>query len=147
MLSGERPPISSDPVWRNDRYGRPALRAARAQQKSEILDRVGLAVGVEDVVLDVGRGAGWTNVTHSDPSVISRPTADGSGEMRLSHIHRGAQGNVIVAVELVRIFVGSTDDPPDYVVFYGCAGTPRPEDVGNVYLVAETRYLALGTVN
>jgi ubiquinone/menaquinone biosynthesis C-methylase UbiE len=58
MRSSGRHLSSWDPVWRADRYARPALRAARARLKSDLFARVGLLVGAEDVVLDVGCGAG-----------------------------------------------------------------------------------------
>jgi ubiquinone/menaquinone biosynthesis C-methylase UbiE len=58
MRPAQRHLASWDPVWRNDRYGHPALRAARARQKNDFFARAGLVVGAEDVVLDVGCGAG-----------------------------------------------------------------------------------------
>lgn len=91
------------------------------------------------------RGGGWKNATSGDPTVIDRPGLGGGPDLRLSHIHRGAQGNVGVAAQLAKIFAGAAD-PPDYVVFYGCAGAVDSANVERVYLVAETRYISLGTV-
>jgi hypothetical protein len=93
---------------------------------------------------DLRRG-GWKNATSADTTIIARPGLNGGPDIRLSHVHRGAQGNVGVAAQLAKTFANPTDQP-DYVVFYGCAGAIKPANVGRVYLVAETRYLSLGTV-
>jgi hypothetical protein len=102
------------------------------------------AAAVAQVLRDL-QGGGWRPVA-GDRTLLERPAPAGAGgNLRLSHISRGAQGNVVVAEVLARRF--AREDPlPDYIVFYGCAGTVDPENLGRVYLVARTHYLSLGTV-
>jgi nucleoside phosphorylase len=55
-----------------------------------------------------------------------------------------AQGNVLAGAQLAEFF--TDHDPPDYVVFYGCAGALDPADANSVFLVQHANYLSLGTV-
>lgn len=75
---------------------------------------------------------------------IRRPF--GQDLWQLDHIPLGAQGNVIAASELARLFRPRTR-VPDYVVFYGCAGVINSSHQGRVFLVDSVNYLSLGTVD
>ena len=69
---------------------------------------------------------------------------DGSSEWRLEHLPLLAQGNVVAGAQLAELF--QDRQPPDYVVFYGCAGAMNPKDRASVFLVQHANYLSLGTV-
>lgn len=93
--------------------------------------------------------AGWSRVrgvpqTHGRD--LQRPVGSQDDSWRLTHTALRAQGNVVVGAELARTFTGRRT-PPDYVVFFGCAGAIHEANVGGAYLVAEPRYLSLGTVD
>ena len=64
---------------------------------------------------------------------------------RLEHFPLLAQGNVVAATQLARLF-RNRQQPPDFVVFYGCAGAIEPQDTESVFLVETANYVSLGTV-
>jgi nucleoside phosphorylase len=64
---------------------------------------------------------------------------------RLEHLPLLAQGNVVAATQLAELFKGR-QQPPDFVVFYGCAGAVEPDHVESVFLVKTANYASLGTV-
>jgi hypothetical protein len=64
---------------------------------------------------------------------------------RLEHFPLLAQGNVVAAAQLATLFQGRRK-PPDFVVFYGCAGAVQRRDTESVFLVETVNYLSLGTV-
>jgi hypothetical protein len=66
------------------------------------------------------------------------------GEWRLQHVPLQAQGNVVAGAQLAEFF--ADHQRPDYIVFNGCAGALRVEDVASVFLVEFANYLSLGTV-
>jgi nucleoside phosphorylase len=68
----------------------------------------------------------------------------GEDVWRLEHVHLSAQGNVLAGVQLAEFF--ADHNPPDYVVFYGCAGALDPVNGESVFLVRHANYLSLGTV-
>lgn len=69
----------------------------------------------------------------------------GSDLWRLEHFPLLAQGNVVAATQLAELFQGR-QRPPDFVVFYGCAGAVEPQDAESVFLVKTANYASLGTV-
>jgi nucleoside phosphorylase len=73
---------------------------------------------------------------------IRRPY--GADEWRLEHVPLSAQGNVLAGVQLAEIY--RDQHPPDYVVFYGCAGALQPDNAESVFVVRHANYLSLGTV-
>lgn len=77
-------------------------------------------------------------------STITRPF--GGQTWTLSHNSLLAQGNVVAAAELARLY-RSVDDGPEFVVFYGCAGSLDPAHSASVFLVERVNYLSLGTVD
>ena len=105
------------------------------------------AAAVRKVLEDL-QGAGW-KASRSTPESAStgvvRPVGN-DGEWKLTHTGLEAQGNVMVSARLAYEFHGRSGPPPQFVVFYGCAGTIDKNDLASVYLVAETTYLSLGTV-
>jgi ubiquinone/menaquinone biosynthesis C-methylase UbiE len=52
------PPTPWDRIWSYARYSEPSRRRARARQKIDLLTAVGLRVGPQDTVLDLGCGSG-----------------------------------------------------------------------------------------
>jgi hypothetical protein len=98
-------------------------------------------------VLERLQHAGWkkSRSTPHFPTGVERPCGN-DGQWKLTHTALGAQGNMMVSVQLAYAFHGRAGPPPAYVVFYGCAGTIDEDDLASVYLVAETTYLSLGTV-
>lgn len=99
-------------------------------------------------MMDELEAAGWSRVrgvSQDHGKDLQRPVGSEDDTWRLTHTALQAQGNVVVGAELARTFTGRRT-PPDYVVFFGCAGAIRKANVGGAYLVAETRYLSLGTV-
>lgn len=68
----------------------------------------------------------------------------GSAEWRVHHVPLRAQGNVLAGAQLAEFF--RDHQPPDYVVFYGCAGAIAAEDDASMFLVRHVNYLSLGTV-
>lgn len=73
---------------------------------------------------------------------IRRPY--GAEEWHIEHVPLAAQGNVLAGAQLAEFF--TDHDPPDYVVFYGCAGALNRADANSVFLVQHANYLSLGTV-
>jgi hypothetical protein len=73
---------------------------------------------------------------------IRRPY--GTDEWRLEHVPLSAQGNVVAGAQLAELF--ADHNPPDYIVFYGCAGALDARNTGSVFLVRYANYLSLGTV-
>jgi hypothetical protein len=67
------------------------------------------------------------------------------GEWRLQHVPLQAQGNIVAGAQLAAFFADH-QQRPDYIIFYGCAGALRAEDVASVFLVEFANYLSLGTV-
>jgi hypothetical protein len=51
----------------------------------------------------------------------------------------------VAATQLAELFQGR-QQPPDFVVFYGCAGAVEPQHAESVFLVKTANYASLGTV-
>src|SRR5664280_2284639 len=67
----------------------------------------------------------------------------GSDLWRLEHFPLLAQGNVVAATQLAELFRGR-QRPPDFVVFYGCAGAIESQHTESVFLVKTANYASLG---
>jgi nucleoside phosphorylase len=98
-------------------------------------------LAVDSLLSDIASGAPspWAR---DGESAITR--SYGEDEWRLEHVALRAQGNVVAGAQLAEFFIDH--EPPDYVVFYGCAGAMRPVDGGSVFLVRYANHLSLGTV-
>ena len=69
-----------------------------------------------------------------------------SQDIDIFHYSLLAQGNVIAAASLAELF-SDAESYPDYVLFYGCAGSLDPKHVGHAFFVGKVSYASLGTVN
>lgn len=63
----------------------------------------------------------------------------GNDDWRLEHFPLNAQGNVVAAVQLAKLF-GSSLGTPNFVVFYGCAGAVDPKHTHSAFLVEAVNY-------
>lgn len=68
-----------------------------------------------------------------------------AGRFKLKHVTMSAQGNVVASAYLAAEY--AKPSPPDFLVFYGCAGAADSKDVGSAFLVEAAMYLSLGTVS
>ena len=71
-------------------------------------------------------------------------TLQNGREIELVHCAILAQGNVVAAAELAGALF--SDPRYDLYVFFGCAGTPDPNQVGKSFIVSSVSYASLGSV-
>jgi hypothetical protein len=111
-----------------------------------------------DIVTFNGNEAAAVNQLFRDMYTIFRPwCSTGNSVITLQHRrlrnsyeinHRplNAQGNVVAAGCLAGFYERKNPDPPEYVLFYGCAGALNKNDVSKAFLVEQASYASLGTV-
>lgn len=63
----------------------------------------------------------------------------------LRHVRLDAQGNVLAATSLASAYMRK--QPPDFYVFFGCAGAIDPNHSSSIFLVDAAKYISLGTVS
>jgi nucleoside phosphorylase len=88
----------------------------------------------------------WAEVKHElQRQVRYEPEGEPAKRLDLIHDNIRAQGNVTAASRLATL-LRDPGDSPELVIFYGCAGGVRKEQLGEAYLVSGVSYVSLADV-